>query len=225
MHLVLNFLGLYTLYSTVIFKSNSTSDTSGCSRLLSDKWTLWTLSDTHTSGQGIRLPNFRRAITSRASINISFISNRNADFEKKPQGPLKRIKARNSKTYLCRRSPWLWCQASGGSPSEPEWPPCRAAARWGTWRNWWSCTSAGRDQRWNISKQTTRPSGARRRLCSCGTVAESGGLESILHSKVLPGTTQTVSWISGMSSASSLSAPSTTSCQKKREPKSWTSKH
>lgn len=76
-----------------------------------------------------------------------------------PQGPLKRIKAKKlkKKNYLCRRSPWLWCQASGGSPSEPEWPPCRAAARWGTWRNWWNCTSAGRDRRWNINnfeKQT-----------------------------------------------------------------------
>lgn len=79
-------------------------------------------------------------------------------WKKVPWRPLKRIKAKNlKKNYLCRRSPWLWCQASGGSPSEPEWPPCRAAARWGTWRNWWSCTSAGRDRRWNINnfeKQT-----------------------------------------------------------------------
>lgn len=43
------------------------------------------------------------------------------------------------------------------------------------------------------------------------TIAECGGLESILHSKVLPGTTETVSWTSGMSSASSFSAPSSSS--------------
>lgn len=44
---------------------------------------------------------------------------------------------------------------------------------------------------------------------SClSTWAECAGLESILHSRVLPGTTETVSWTSGMSSASSFSAPS-----------------
>lgn len=43
-------------------------------------------------------------------------------------------------------------------------------------------------------------------LCYC-TIADCGGLESILHSKVLPGITETVSWTSGMSSASSFSAP------------------
>lgn len=39
-----------------------------------------------------------------------------------------------------------------------------------------------------------------------GTWVERAGLESILHSRVLPGTTQTVSWASGMSSASSFSS-------------------
>ncbi|TNN71442.1 hypothetical protein EYF80_018276 [Liparis tanakae] len=43
----------------------------------------------------------------------------------------------------------------------------------------------------------------------CGE--ECGGLESILHSRVLPGTTDTVSWTSGMSSASSFSPPSCSS--------------
>lgn len=41
----------------------------------------------------------------------------------------------------------------------------------------------------------------------CCTIVDCGGLESILHSKVLPGITETVSWTSGMSSASSFSAP------------------
>ncbi len=50
-------------------------------------------------------------------------------------------------------------------------------------------------------------------MCFC-TIAECAGLESILHRRVLPGTTQTVSWTSGMSSASSFSAPSTSSCNK-----------
>lgn len=90
--------------------------------------------------------------------DLSFISHRSADFEKiapLPHGPLKRMKGINNKkksiNYLCRRSPWLWCRASGDSPSGPEWPPCRAAARWETWRKRWSCTSAGRDQHWNIN--------------------------------------------------------------------------
>lgn len=48
-------------------------------------------------------------------------------------------------------------------------------------------------------------------VCVFYTVAECAGLESILHSKVLPGTTETVSWTSGMSSASSFSAPSSSS--------------
>lgn len=45
------------------------------------------------------------------------------------------------------------------------------------------------------------------------TIADWGGLESILHSKVLPGITETVSWTSGMSSASSFSAPRFSSCR------------
>lgn len=45
-------------------------------------------------------------------------------------------------------------------------------------------------------------------LCLChSTIAECGGLESILHNKVLPGITETVSWTWGMSSASSFSVP------------------
>lgn len=48
--------------------------------------------------------------------------------------------------------------------------------------------------------------------CVCVTLAECWGRDDILHSRVLPGITATVSRTSGMLSASSLSTPSGSSC-------------
>lgn len=212
MRLALNFLGLYTLHSTVIFKSNSTY-----------------MTPLGALGSYLTKEDFRRAITSTASINISFISNRNADFEKKYPAAT-RTTEENKSQKLKKKITYV--AVLHGSDVRPQ----AAVRRSQNGLHAGLQLVEGHGEIGEVvhlqeetdggiltilkNKQTTQPSGAQRRLCSCGTVAESGGLESILHSKVLPGTTQTVSWISGMSSASSLSAVSTTSCEKKSEPKS-----
>lgn len=231
MRLVLNFLGLYTLYSTVIFKSNSTHMTP-----LGAQGSYLTKEDfehflTHIrvdkasgfqTSEGL-LPA-EHLLTSALFLTEMLILKKSTLL---PQGPLKRIKAKNSTTKKI-----TYVAVLHGSDVRPQ----AAVRRSQNGLHAGLQLVEGHGEIGEVvhlqeetdggiltilkNKQTTQPSGAQRRLCSCGTVAESGGLESILHSKVLPGTTQTVSWISGMSSASSLSAPSTTSCEKKSEPKS-----
>lgn len=227
MHLVLNFLGLYTLYSTVIFKSNSTHMTPlGAlgSYLTKEHFEHFLTHIRVDKASGFQtsegLLPAEHLLTS--ALFLTEMLNLNTLL---PQGPLKRIKAKNSKeiTYVA---------VLHGSDVRPQ----AAVRRSQNGLHAGLQLVEGHGEIGEVvhlqeetdggiltilkNKQTTQPSGAQRRLCSCGTVAESGGLESILHSKVLPGTTQTVSWISGMSSASSLSAPSTTSCEKKSKPKS-----
>lgn len=117
MRLVLNFLGLYTLYSTVIFKSNSTHMTP-----LGAQGSYLTKEDfehflTHIrvdkasgfqTSEGL-LPA-EHLLTSALFLTEMLILKKSTLL---PQGPLKRIKAKNSKKKKLLMSPFSMALMSG----------------------------------------------------------------------------------------------------------------